>query len=101
MDWLDLLAVQGTLKSLLQHTALTSIIAFKNLEILKKIQNKTQCQKHCFSITVFVSLTSVPTGSVQSRLQLFKMESKYVNIICRALKKVFILRPITSHLKDV
>lgn len=56
---------------------------FKNLEILcKNVVSETLVFCH-----LFVSLTLIPTGSVQASLQLFKMKSKYVDIIHMTLKK--------------
>ena len=41
MDWLDLLAVQGTLKSLLQHY---SSKASRNPLVLKRLKKKNSCE---------------------------------------------------------
>ena len=48
MDWLDLLAVQGTLKSLLQHHSLKVLILRRSASFVVQAQPSTPLQRpHC------------------------------------------------------
>ena len=52
IDWLDLLAVQGTLKSLLQHhSSKASVLLHSTLKGLSRVFSNTTVQKHQFFCT--------------------------------------------------
>jgi len=68
MDWLDLLAVQGTLKSLLQHHSSKALILrcsafFTNIRYIRKPESP-QNTSLCSSAGNFLSLTPINNWSV-------------------------------------
>ena len=58
-DWFDLLAVQGTLKSLLQHHSSKASSAYLHLNILGKISARTKTRKSALTLVYLLSLPSV------------------------------------------
>ena len=75
MDWLDVLAVQGTLKSLLQHHTSKAYVKFKNKIKKKQKKNKTKASilrrsdhlRLSYYVAIFVQgnyikVYSIPTG---------------------------------------
>ena len=57
-DWFDLLAVQGTLKSLLQHHSSKASSAYLQLNILGKISARTQTRKSALRLVFIVNVLS-------------------------------------------
>ena len=92
MDWLDLLAVQGTLKSLLQHHSLkTSILQCSAFFIVQL--------SHAYMTTgKMIALTRQTfVGKVMSLL--FNMLSRLVTTFLPRRRKVFLFHGFNHHLQ--
>ena len=73
MDWLDLLVVQGTLKSLLQHTSLLKKKCWSSWELLVSCSNNSNIKDHWSHVTMtdikimikFEILWGLPKGEAE------------------------------------
>ena len=65
MDWLDLLAVQGTLKSLLQHHSSKASIKYQLIL-------QSQCSSKCISISIYLRPSRVAWTARRSNQSILK-----------------------------
>ena len=59
MDWLDLLAVQGTLKSLLQHRADDTTLMAESEEELKSLLMKVKVEREKVGLKLSIQKTKI------------------------------------------
>ena len=109
MDWLDLLAVQGTLKSLLQHHSSKASILWCSAFFMVQFSHPYMTTGRTISLSVWTSVSKVMSllFNTLSRLVIdFLPRSKRLLILCLQSpssvilepKKITSLFPLFSHL---
>ena len=102
MDWLDLLAVQGTLKSLLQHHSSKASILWHSAYLMVQISHAYMTTGETIALTrwTFVSkVMSLLFNSLSSFVIAFLLRSKHILISWLQLPSAVILE--TKKIKSV
>jgi len=96
MDWLDLLAVQGTLKSLLRHPSSKASILWRSAFFIVQLSHPYMITRKTMALTIrtFVSKVMSLLFNILSRLVIaFLPRSKHLLISCLQSPSAVILKP--------